>query len=70
MNRGRKCGGFKFKENRVGFYGVSVLVLGDISDNAARRNCDCLLGITGILFSVFPAYRLLLLCINDLCING
>ena len=39
MNRGRKCGGFKFKENRVGFYGVSVLVLGDISDNAARRNC-------------------------------
>ena len=25
MNRGRKCGGFKFGENRVGFYGVSVL---------------------------------------------
>ena len=39
MNRGRKCGGFKFEENRVGFYGVSVLALGDISDNAARRNC-------------------------------
>ena len=42
MNRGRKCGGFKFEENRVGFYGVSVLALGDISDNAARRNCDTL----------------------------
>ena len=28
MNRGRKYGGFKFEENRVGFYVVSVLVLG------------------------------------------
>ena len=39
MNRGQKCDGFKFGENRVGFYEVSVLVLGNISDNAARRNC-------------------------------
>jgi len=39
MNRGGKYRGLKFRENRVGFYVVSVLVLGIISDKAARRNC-------------------------------
>ena len=39
MNRSGKYGGFRFRENCVGFYGDSVLVAGNISDKAARRNC-------------------------------
>lgn len=30
---------FKFGEQLVGFYVISVLVLGDISDKNARQNC-------------------------------